>query len=60
MLINNNEYLDIVETIKLEIKSAQYKAAVSVANSFAIFPIQIAQTKLNTDRITEINDNIFE
>ena len=31
-----------------------------VANSFAIFPIQIAQTKLNTDRITEINDNIFE
>lgn len=29
MLINNNEYLDIVETIKLEIKSAQYKAAVS-------------------------------
>ncbi|MGN0688609.1 MAG: YhcG family protein [Oscillospiraceae bacterium] len=30
MLINNNEYLDIVETIKLEIKSAQYKAAVSV------------------------------
>ena len=30
MLINNNEYLDIVETIKLEIKSAQYKAVVSV------------------------------
>lgn len=30
MLINDNEYLDIVETIKLEIKSAQYKAAVSV------------------------------
>lgn len=30
MLINNNEYLDIVETIKLEIKSSQYKAAVSV------------------------------
>lgn len=30
MLINNNEYLDIIETIKLEIKSAQYKAAVSV------------------------------
>ena len=30
MLINNNEYLDIVESIKHEIKSAQYKAAVSV------------------------------
>ena len=30
MLINNNEYLDIIETIKTEIKSAQYKAAVSV------------------------------
>lgn len=30
MLMNNNEYLNIVETIKLEIKSAQYKAAVSI------------------------------
>lgn len=30
MLLNNNEYLDIIETIKTEIKSAQYKAAASV------------------------------
>lgn len=30
MLINNNEYLDIIENIKCEIKNAQYKAAVSV------------------------------
>lgn len=30
MLLNNNEYLDIIETIKTEIKSAQYKAATSV------------------------------
>ena len=30
MLLNNNEYLKIMESIKSEIKSAQYKAAVSV------------------------------
>lgn len=30
MLINNNEYLEIVESIRDEIKEAQYKAAVSV------------------------------
>lgn len=30
MLMNNNEYLNTIETIKSEIKSAQYKAAVSV------------------------------
>ena len=30
MLMNNSEYLGIVETIKSEIKNAQYKAAVSV------------------------------
>lgn len=30
MLINNHEYLEIVEAIRDEIKGAQYKAAVSV------------------------------
>lgn len=30
MLINNNEYLNTIESIKSEIKSAQYKAAVNV------------------------------
>ncbi len=30
MLMNNNEYLNTIESIKNEIKSAQYKAAVSV------------------------------
>lgn len=30
MLMNNNEYLNTIESIKSEIKSAQYKAAVSV------------------------------
>lgn len=30
MLINNNEYFDIIETIKCETKNAQYRAAVSV------------------------------
>ena len=30
MLMNSNEYLEIVESIRDEIKGAQYKAAVSV------------------------------
>ena len=30
MLLNDNEYLKIVESIRDEIKGAQYKAAVSV------------------------------
>lgn len=30
MLMNNNEYFDIIESIKAEIKNAQYKAVVSV------------------------------
>ncbi len=30
MLMNNNEYIDIINSVKAEIKSAQYKAALSV------------------------------
>ena len=30
MLMNNNEYLDLVQTIKQEIQQAQYKANLSV------------------------------
>ena len=30
MLMNNSEYLGIIESIKSEIKTAQYKAALSV------------------------------
>lgn len=30
MLLNNNEYLEIVETIRAEIRSAQYKATLSI------------------------------
>ena len=30
MLMNNGDYLNIVESIKTEIKTAQYKAALSV------------------------------
>ena len=30
MLINNNEYLEIIDTIKSEIQNAQYKASVSI------------------------------
>ena len=30
MLMNNNEYIEIIETIKSEIRGAQYKAALNV------------------------------
>lgn len=30
MLMNGNEYLSVIQSIKSEIKSAQYKAALSV------------------------------
>lgn len=30
MLLNNNEYIEIIETIKQEIQGAQYKAVVSM------------------------------
>ena len=32
MLMNDNEYLALVENIKLEIRTAQYKATVLVNN----------------------------
>lgn len=42
MLMNNNEYLDLVQTIKQEIQQAQYKATLSVNKElimllFAVF-----------------------
>ena len=30
MLMNNNEYLDLVQTIKQEIQQAQYKATLNI------------------------------
>ena len=52
MLINDNEYLDIVETIKLEIKSAQYKAAVSVNRELIMLYYNIGKIII---RLGEIN-----
>lgn len=54
MLINNNEYLDIVETIKLEIKSAQYKAAVSVNRELIMLYYNIGKIIMSI-RLGEIN-----
>lgn len=54
MLINDNEYLDIVETIKLEIKSAQYKAAVSVNRELIMLYYTSARLSMSI-RLGEIN-----
>ena len=37
MLMNSNEYLHIVESIKQEIRTAQYRAAVSVNRELLLF-----------------------
>ena len=43
MLMNNNEYLNTIESIKKEIKSAQYKAAVSVNRELIILYYNIGK-----------------
>ena len=43
MLINNNEYLDIIESVKCEIKNAQYKAAVSVNKELVLLYYNIGK-----------------
>lgn len=43
MLINNNEYLNIIESVKCEIKNAQYKAAVSVNKELVLLYYNIGK-----------------
>lgn len=43
MLINNNEYLNIIESVKSEIKNAQYKAAVSVNKELVLLYYNIGK-----------------
>lgn len=43
MLINNNEYIEIIGTIKNEIKNAQYKAAVSINQELIILYYNIGK-----------------
>ena len=43
MLMNNHEYLEIVKTIKDEIKGAQYKAAISVNHELVMLYYNIGQ-----------------
>lgn len=43
MLMNSNEYLNIIESIKTEIKSAQYKAALSVNRELIILYYNIGK-----------------
>lgn len=44
MLINSNEYLDIVESIKQEIRTAQYRASVSVNRELLMLYHTIGET----------------
>lgn len=44
MLINTNEYIQIIETIKSEIKEAQYKATVSVNTELIMLYYNIGKT----------------
>ena len=37
MLMNSNEYLNIVESIKQEIRTVQYRAMVSAAGSLPLY-----------------------
>ena len=43
MLMNNNEYFDVVETIKRDIKSAQYRAVVSINRDLILLYYRIGQ-----------------
>lgn len=43
MLINNNEYLNIIDSVKSEIKNAQYKAAVSVNKELVLLYYNIGK-----------------
>ena len=43
MLMNNDEYLNTLESIKEEIRSAQYKAAVNVNRELILLYYQIGQ-----------------
>lgn len=43
MLMNNNEYLDLVQTIKQEIQQAQYKATLSVNKELIILYYNIGK-----------------
>ena len=54
MLLNNNEYLKIMESIKSEIKSAQYKAAVSVNRELIMLYYNIGCV-INDQKYGEIN-----
>lgn len=53
MLMNNNEYIEIIETIKGEIRGAQYKAALSVNRELIMSkPIGVSEYKI-TSRLPE-------
>ncbi len=43
MLINNSEYLDIIESVKSEIKNAQYKAAININKELVLLYYNIGK-----------------
>ena len=48
MLMNSNEYLNIVESIKQEIRTAQYRATVSVNRELLVLYHSIARSSTST------------
>ena len=50
MLMNSNEYLNIVESIKQEIRTAQYRATVSV-NRELLVPVSYTHLTLPTSHL---------
>ena len=50
MLMNESEYLNIVESVKSEIKLAQYKAALNVNRKLImLYPESVKLSKLQND-----------
>lgn len=54
MLMNNNEYIEIIETIKGEIRGAQYKAALSVNRELIMLYYHIG-TVINEHSLNVLN-----
>ena len=58
MLMNNKEYFETIESIKNEIKSAQYKAAVSVNRELIMLYYNIGKVP-SVDKSTQARKACF-
>ena len=63
MLMNNNEYIEIIETIKGEIRGAQYKAALSMNRELIMLYYHIGTViksiRLGAASLLKISPQIF-